>query len=297
MVSVPSHCTGAQRRGDEVADERAGRGEGGDGDGSCKGAAGYATTSQKHPSPSILTKPHTTDFVGEEKFESAFHKALPGYENRVSEDRAQKEAAEKEAAEEKPEPPPPVEEPTPPPAEAVEPAPEKAPEAAPLPTVHTFEEGSTKMVLGGASEMGLTDAFTLFAWLRVAEGAGYEERANNDLGVFGCGAPDGASSYFALTLRELKPFVAFHAGGESVATEEPITEDEWTHLALTFDPASKEAVLFINGTEKARGPLEGGIPEATCEAVLGSTPYAAESNTQFLGKVCFSKRVANSVRL
>eukprot|EP01064_Diplonema_japonicum_P005832 TRINITY_DN13847_c0_g1_i1.p1 TRINITY_DN13847_c0_g1~~TRINITY_DN13847_c0_g1_i1.p1 ORF type:complete len:756 (+),score=278.71 TRINITY_DN13847_c0_g1_i1:67-2268(+) len=242
----------------------------------------------------MVTAKGIQDWVGEDKFETVFHKALPQYEERIAQERIRKEEEEKNGppAGEKPEEAKPAETPAEP-----EPAPEE-PKKEEESVTHenvakktcSFTEQSDTggILLGSAQEMNLTKSFTLSVWVNPAEGAAYAEgRTNNDLAILGAGETDKENGYLFVSLRELKPFLSFN-GEEHLTTETALPEQEWSHVACSYDSESKTAVLYVGGAEASTMTFGEGVENSVSEdskALLGAANYKAEAATAFLGRI------------
>ena len=246
----------------------------------------------------MVTAKGLQDWVGDVKFEAKFHEVLPGYETRISEERARREKEEKEAVEapkkevekekeeEKEEP---IKEEEPPPPEP------KGP-----PTLQDFSEkaialGEIEAVnVGTAESLSLMESFSISVWLSLAEGANYEERDNDDFGIFGCGETGKENGYLYLSVRSQNVIFSFNGAEQISSSDSQITESTWAHVAITYSADTKEGTLYLNGSESQKTTFTEDIalsPESA--ATIGNISYKEECvNSGFLGKVCvfcFSK--------
>eukprot|EP01060_Flectonema_neradi_P011283 TRINITY_DN18384_c0_g1_i1.p1 TRINITY_DN18384_c0_g1~~TRINITY_DN18384_c0_g1_i1.p1 ORF type:complete len:743 (+),score=216.94 TRINITY_DN18384_c0_g1_i1:58-2286(+) len=250
----------------------------------------------------MVTAKGLQDFVGDSKFESKFHEILPGYETRISEERARREKEEKEGAAA---PPPPEPEPEPKKEEAAEePAKEEppAPPAPPaVPTLKDFTDGAVTLGeiepvnVGTAESLELVGSFTLSTWFSVAEGASYEERDNDDFGIFGCGETGKENGYLYLAIRKQK--VVFSFNGEAVlSSENEVAEAEWTHVSVTYSADTKEGTLHLGSADPQKATFaEDTALSPESQAIIGNLRYSGEScSSAFIGRVAGFK-IANTV--
>eukprot|EP01063_Lacrimia_lanifica_P029676 TRINITY_DN4575_c0_g3_i1.p1 TRINITY_DN4575_c0_g3~~TRINITY_DN4575_c0_g3_i1.p1 ORF type:complete len:599 (+),score=243.44 TRINITY_DN4575_c0_g3_i1:113-1909(+) len=225
----------------------------------------------------MVTAKGLQEFVGDEKFDAKFHQTVPGYEERVKEDR--QKAAENEAKKEEAPPP------------APEPEPEKEEEKEPEPAFPDFLNGAThngsdgSKQLGSAAEVAMgAFPFTVALWVQAAEGAGEVERANNDMGILSCG-PLGVS------LRGMQLFVSYDpARGDdkelTLVCPEKFTEGAWHHVCIHFSEWSVRVV--IDGTASAQKEMkfaDDARLDADHPVALGSLMVDG-GNTMWEGSLC-----------
>lgn len=133
-------------------------------------------------------------------------------------------------------------------------------------------DGSSSAVLippTPATDVGAGPGFTIEAWLqpfaaRLIMWIGWSDNESQYYGPYGYLQSDGSIFFNIVDVS--------HAGHVIVSSANAVTPGEMHHVALTYDRASGEAVIYRNGEAAAREHLGSFTPDTTRRIVLGRQP-------------------------
>lgn len=114
-------------------------------------------------------------------------------------------------------------------------------------------DGQTAVELGDATSLGLINqSFTAEAWIRL------NAETNDDLSIFGMDSRTPGRSLH-LIVRSMRPYMGFY--NNDLRGRTLLVRGAWTHLAFSYDAATKEQSIYVNGVLDARSgdhaPLAG----------------------------------------
>jgi hypothetical protein len=126
---------------------------------------------------------------------------------------------------------------------------------------------------------------SLSAWVRLAAGVTQDDWATIIKKTY----DNDNSEPFGTYSLQLSPggqgnFLTFHTGhagdGNDLISAAPIATGQWVHLAATYDPATGEKRLYVNGTQVASATLTSALVYDTSSAgnlYIGQDPGAGEA--------------------
>ena len=110
-------------------------------------------------------------------------------------------------------------------------------------------------------EVNVDKQFTIAVWANASNFGSYRTLlSKTDAGAY------------ALTVENSVPTAWVHVQGDYlyVLGKTELQTGEWYHLALTFD--GKDAVIYLNGEEEARGTKQGDVTICNADFMIGAEP-------------------------
>ena len=110
-------------------------------------------------------------------------------------------------------------------------------------------------------EVNVDKQFTIAVWANASNFGSYRTlMSKTDAGAY------------ALTVENSVPTAWVHVQGDYlyVLGKTELQTGEWYHLALTFD--GKDAVIYLNGEEEARGTKQGDVTICNADFMIGAEP-------------------------